>query len=129
MAGTSAAAQVVAASALGMLLGSCGDDCPGIASCVYPIAIVLTISGGSGGPVENVAVQVTGPALGPATCSVSSTATTCTVAGEGGAYTLTVGAPGFMSAQRSVTVRSTTGQCDCMIVRTENIALSLSRVP
>ena len=130
MAGTVPAARVVAASALGLLMVSCGDDCPGIASCVYQVAIVLTISSEpAGGPVENVSIRVTGPAFGPATCTLGSAATTCTIAGEGGAYTLTVDAPGFMSSQRSVTVRSTTGQCDCMIVTTENVALSLPRLP
>lgn len=127
---TSSAAHVVAAGALGLLMISCGDDCPGVASCVYQVAIVLTVSSEpAGGPVENVSVQVTGPALGPATCIVGSGATTCSIAGEGGAYTLTVDAAGFMSAQRSVVVRSTTGQCDCMIVRTEHVAVALSRIP
>jgi hypothetical protein len=121
-------AQVVGAGALGLLLGSCGDDCPGIASCVYPVAMVVTISSATGGPVANVSLQVSGPALGPATCTGGATATLCTVAGEGGVYALVVEAPGFMSAQRSVTVRSTIGQCDCPIVTTESVSVSLSRV-
>lgn len=59
---------------------------PGIASCVYQVATVLTVSGeAAGGPVENVSIRVIGPALGPATCTIGSTATTCTVPGEGGA--------------------------------------------
>lgn len=129
-AGTASVARAVAASALGLLMVSCGDDCPGVASCAYQVAIVLTVSSEpAGGPVENVSIRVAGPALGPATCALGSAATTCTIAGEGGAYTITVDAPGFTSSQRSVTVRSTTGQCDCMMVRTENVALSLSRLP
>ena len=103
---------------------------PGVASCAYQVAIVLTVSSEpAGGPVENVSIRVARRALGPATCALGSAATTCTIAGEGGAYTITVDAPGFTSSQRSVTVRSTTGQCDCMMVRTENVALSLSRLP
>lgn len=124
------AAHILWVVVIAILLVSCGDDCPGIASCALQLAIRVTVSSASGGgPVENVSMQVSGEVVGPTACSAEASTTVCTVLGYPGAYKLVVGAPGFQSAERDVTVRGTSGQCDCLIVKTESIAVSLSPTP
>ena len=123
------AAHVLGVSALGLLLVSCGDDCLGI-SCPLGVAIRITVSSVAvAGPVENVSIQVSDANLPPTTCTVEANATVCRVFANSGTYALVVGAPGFQSTQRDVTVRGTIGQCDCPIVTTENVSVSLSRTP
>ena len=123
------AAHVLGVSALGLLLVSCGDECLGI-SCPLGLAIRITVSSVAvTGPVENVFIQVSDANLPPTTCTVEANATVCRVFRNPGTYTLVVGAPGFQSTQRDVTVRGTIGQCDCPIVTTENVSVSLSRTP
>jgi len=89
--------------------------------------MVVTVSDASAGrPVENVAIQVSGPTLGTPVCAAGAGATVCTIPGEGGSYTLVVGAPGFVSDERSVIVKSSGGQCGCPAVATEGIAVALT---
>jgi len=121
--------QLLGLSLLGLPFTSCGDGCPGIASCALQVAMRVSVSAApDGGPVENVSIQVSGPVAGQNSCTVQANATVCDVPGYPGHYTLVVGAPGFQGAQREVPVSGTTGQCDCPIVTTANVAVSLARI-
>jgi hypothetical protein len=117
---------VLGACAAALAFTSCGDDCPGVASCAVQPAIRVTVTNALlGGPVPNVTAVASGGLTYSTQCSADANATVCTVFGDPGVYTLVVGAPGFQSAQRVVTVRGTTGQCECVIVRVEQVAVSL----
>jgi hypothetical protein len=105
---------------------SCGDECPGIASCTVQPAIRITITNPLlGGPVPNVTVAASGGPIYSTQCSADATATVCIVLGEPGVFTLTVSAPGFQSAHRTMTVKGTTGQCGCVVATVEQAAVSL----
>jgi hypothetical protein len=121
---TQALAFAVCAAALAET--SCGDDCPGIASCAVQPAIRLSITNAQlGGPVPNVTVVATGAPVYSTQCSAEASASICTVLGDPGVFTVIVSAPGFQGTQRTVTVRGRTGQCGCVVVRAEQVALSL----
>lgn len=54
-------------------------------------------------------------------------ATVCTVLGHAGTYVLDVGAPGFETTRRTVSVRGTEGEtCRCPTTTTERLAVSLA---
>jgi hypothetical protein len=119
------AAVALAVSAAALAVTSCGhEDC--IASCAVQPAIRLTITNALlGGPVPNATVMASGAPIYLTQCSADASATVCTVFGDPGVLTVIVSAPGFQSAQRTVTVRGTPGQCGCVIVIAEQVALSL----
>jgi hypothetical protein len=120
----------LAVCAAAFAVTSCGDDCSGIASCVAQPAMRVTVTNAlAGGPVPNVAVVATGAPVYSTQCSSDASATICTVLGDPGVFTLTVSAPGFQSAQRTVTVRGTTGQCECVVVMVEQLAVALVPTP
>lgn len=107
---------------------SCGDDCPGVATCAIQTAITVTITNAvMDGPVPDVTTATSGAQVYSTQCSADARAAGCTVFGDPGVYTLVVSAPGFSSAQRTVTVMGTAGQCGCVRVRAEQVALSLTR--
>jgi hypothetical protein len=121
--------QLLGLSLLGYLFTSCGDDCPGIASCALQLAIRVSVSAApEGGPVANVSIQVSGPVAAQNACTVQANATLCDVPGYPGHYTLVVGAPGFQNAQREVSVSGSAGQCDCPIVTMQSISVTLARL-
>ena len=106
--------------------------CHGMPSCVPTTAIVVTVTSGTdGGPVQGVAIEVSGPAYyGPrTTCEVGTSATVCTLLGDGGTYNLLVTAPGYTAVARNVSVKSHEVRCSCADVDTERISLRLSRTP
>lgn len=114
-------------TAASLPLSSCGEDC--IADlCVPQVVMDVTVTSGEGGAVANVTLQAAGLLVPPGSCVVTPDATRCRVIGNPGRYALAVGAPGFTTVQRSVTVDGTY-TCGCPSVRTENVAIVLSRVP
>lgn len=111
---------------LGVLLSSCGDDCAaGAGICIPEWAVRVVISGpASSGPVQDIVVRVSGAVDTAARCNIEGNETVCMVWGPGGTYVLEVSAPGFQSAQRTVTVRDSM-ECGCRIVATERVEFSL----
>jgi len=117
---------LIGISVLEVLLVSCGNDCAGIASCIPEWAVIVALSGApDGGPVNDAVVRVSGAVSGTIPCNTQGNETTCWVSGSGGTYTLEVSAPGFQSAQRTVRVQDAMGECGCLIVATQRLAVSL----
>src|SRR5262245_52814897 len=109
---TTIAVRLVGFGLAGVVLAGCGGDCPGIASCALQPAIRVSVTSAvSPGPVANVALDVSGANVGPIACTMEASATVCTVLGYPGTYGLVVKAPGFASAERTVSVRGTSGEC------------------
>jgi PEGA domain len=109
---------------LGLLFAACrGQDCLAL-PCALPVAIVITLTDAAGGPPPSGStVHVSGALTGTFPCDGG----TCIVAGTAGTYALDVAAPGFASAQRTVTVHGTTPECGCPTVDTERVSIVLPR--
>jgi hypothetical protein len=123
------AALRLAAAASAVCATACGWDSGGcIASCVVPIAVVLTVADQArGGPVAGVSVQASGPTMGEPKCEAGDTASRCTVFGSAGAYTLVVTAPGFTSARFVLDVggHAAKNECECATVETRTLSVTL----
>ena len=91
--------------------------------CALPLAVTLPLtSAATGDSVTGATVRVIGPVVGTAPCPGS----TCDVLGPAGTYTLTVEAPGFQTAERTVTVRGAApSRCGCGSTITERLDLAL----
>lgn len=105
-----------------MALACCGK-CLSI-PCPMPIAISVNVTaGGVPGPVKGAFIRVNfGDAYG---CAIGVTASICSVPGYGGAYDLEVGAPGFQTTHRTVTVHGTSRDCGCDTVTPEYLTIVL----
>jgi hypothetical protein len=120
-------AQLLALSALGVVIASCGEgghDClpP---PCPLPLALILDVTAGAtGGPVNGAVVKVSGAAVTTMPCNL-----TCYVHGYAGTYILDVEAPGFQSAHRTITVQGTTPACGCPTTATEHLNVALAAGP
>jgi hypothetical protein len=110
------------ASAVGFVLGACrGQDCVAL-PCALPVAVIVTVTDGAGGPAPSGSVvHVSGAIVAAFACSSGM----CAVPGTAGTYTLAVGAPGFQSVQRTVTVQGTSPECGCPSVETARVAVAL----
>jgi hypothetical protein len=100
---------------------ACNPECLQ-APCALPLAITLDVtSSNSGDAVTPASLQVSGAATSTMSCEAS-----CSIRGYAGTYVLTVNAPGYLTATRSVTVLgSAPGPCQCGSVDTEHVSLAL----
>jgi hypothetical protein len=92
-------AQLLALSTLGVALVSCGDrghDCLAL-PCPQPLALIINVTAGTGGPVNGAVVNVSGAVDATVPCTL-----TCYVPGDAGTYILDVQAPGFRSAHHPI---------------------------
>jgi hypothetical protein len=106
--------------------GATGDGEPVCVPHPCPLPTALTIDvAAAGGPVAGVFVDVTGAVTGSAQCYVSGAVTSCSVPGTAGTYNLRIGAPGFETVVRTVTVPGTTPWCECATVVTQHVELML----
>jgi hypothetical protein len=78
-----------------------------------------------GGPVSGAFVEVSGAVIATILCSSQTDTTVCAVPGYAGKYNLEVGAAGFQTTQRGVTVQDTTPACGCATVATEHLSVAL----
>jgi hypothetical protein len=114
--------------ALALFLSSCRDSGTAcvIPPCALPLALTVTITRAfSGGPVSGAFVNVSGPFTALVPCT-QGPGTTCDVLGTGGTYELDIGAPGFQTLHRSVTVPATSRPCGCQQVETQHLDVTLS---
>ena len=92
--------------------------------CPLPTAVTIHLTAaGTGNPVPGAVIFSTGPVEGVRPCNPFD----CTVLGGPGTYTVTVSAPGFQSAERTVTVRGAIPPCGCYW--TETVRLDIALVP
>lgn len=105
-----------------LTLGACGGaECLAV-PCPQPVAISLTIASTvAGGEVPVATVDVSGAVRTSFSCSA-----TCPIAGSAGTYHVTVSAPGFAPAERSVQVRGTNPPCGCATTVVENVTITLN---
>jgi hypothetical protein len=92
-----------------------------------PIAITINVTAAAtGGPVTGAFLEdVFAGVVNTSLCTP-----TCFVPGTAGTYQLTVGAPGFQTVQRTVTVRgSPPTDCDCGTAVTEHLDVALVPSP
>lgn len=116
------------------LLAGCHHDCQSIPGCLPQIAALITItSAASGTAVTGATVSVNGDTAHVIRCDGQ-----CHVPGSAGKYVLDIGAPGYQSIQRTITVTSRSqpadvigpdgyeGQsCGCEVVDEQQVAVSL----
>lgn len=110
--------------AVGLWLAACrGQDCLAL-PCALPVAIIITLTDAAGAPPPSGStVHVSGALAGTVPCDGG----TCIVPGTAGTYALDVAAPGFQSAQRTVTVHGMSPECGCPTVDTERVNVVLLR--
>lgn len=116
-------------AALGGALVACGSDaereCLRL-PCPIPLAITISVSAATGGPVVGVSVETSGAVTGSAQCTTGSSATLCYVMGVAGTYDLKVGATGFGTVVQTVTVQGSNPACGCPTVVAEELAIVLT---
>jgi hypothetical protein len=95
------------------------------------MAIVVRVtSGPAAGPVNGAFINVSGATIGEASCVPQTDASVCHVLGPAGKYDLDVGAAGFQTTHRTVTVHEyQPGGCACNTVTTEHLAVALVASP
>ncbi len=93
--------------------------------CLLPMALTVTVTNAaSGGAVPTAVIQLGGQSTSSITCS--SSPTVCVVPGYRGTYSVTVSAPGFQSATRTITVAGPdVEECHCATVDTEHVNVAL----
>lgn len=112
--------------ALALMICGCGMTDENCVSppCALPLAVTVHLtSAATGDSIQGATLRVTGPMEGSGPCSGS----VCSVFGPAGTYSLTVEAPGFQTAQRTVTVRGAAPErCGCGTTFAEQIDLALA---
>jgi hypothetical protein len=95
--------------------------------CALPMALTITLTSATAtGPVNGAVVQVSGALAG----SCGGSPTVCFVPGYAGTYNLSISAPGFQTATRSVTVTEIPApSCGCRGANTEHIDVALVAGP
>lgn len=126
-----ALARIVILLPLAGGLSSCLDDCGGgIASCIPQHALTVTVTAsGTGGPVGDATIDVTGALTTTIPCRTEGASTVCRVYGGFGTYQLEIKAPGFRNERRTATVGGDIGECGCLIVATQSLQVVLVPSP
>jgi len=100
------------------------DDCVQ-PPCALPLAVTVGVTSSvSGAAVANAFVSATKPFAGTFPCGVGPDGT-CPVLGTAGTYELDVGAPGYQTVHRTVTVAGTTPPCGCVQLQTQHLDVAL----
>ena len=104
--------RVAQVAAFCLLASSCdGTDCIAL-PCALPAAITITVTSASGAPVTGAFIQESA-VNGPRQCTPTAEST-CQVHGGAGKYELDIGASGFQTVHRSITITSSSN-CSCGI--------------
>ena len=93
--------------------------------CPLPTAVVTNVTNAAGSPLAGLFVDVIAPFTARVSCDATSGR--CVVPGDAGNYTLRIGATGYQTVERRVTVtrvRATT-DCGCDVVMTQQLSLTL----
>jgi hypothetical protein len=113
--------------ALALLVIACQSDSPCVAApCPLGLAIRLTVtSGTSSASVPGAFVHL--PQISPDPQCTQSPGSTCLLPGVLGTYEIDVGAPGYQTVHRTVTVTGKRASaCGCDVVDTQSLTVALS---
>ncbi len=117
---------------VGSALTTCGCGCPPTTALCPPLrAVIINVTArGTTGAVNGAFLQVSGPTLDGAStetipCQAGLGGSVCVVGGYAGKYDLEVGAPGFQTTLRTVTVEGGGHRCGCYTVMTEQLDVAL----
>ncbi len=107
---------------------ACGSDSPCVTvPCPLLIAINVTVTAGtSSAAVPGAFVHV--PQSSPDLPCTQSPGSTCEIRGGIGTYELDIGAPGFQTVHRTVTVTGQSATCGCGVVNTQQLLVSLNAI-
>ena len=113
---------------LGMLsvfTAACNDNSACLTvPCPLPVAITVTVTAGaSTGAVTGAFVQVSGTP-NSILCN-QSPGSTCNVLGSPRTFQLDIGAPGFQTVHRSVTVVGSSAECGCPVISVQHLDIAL----
>ena len=100
-------------------------DCV-IPPCPMPMAIMVSVTSATGGPVPALTVTLSGTTSGSGQCNAGPSASSCVVPGMPGPYTLQFAASGFQPKAVSVTVSGSTPACGCTSVQTQQLDVVLT---
>ena len=103
----------------GLTCIGCSDSACVIPPCLEPVALEITITPLSGGPVV-ASVAISGPVVETLSCGA-----TCEIRGSFGAYVLDITATGYATVHDTVQVHGTRQKCGCDIVQTQDIQVAL----
>ena len=105
--------------------GLCGLPCP------EPTAIIVTVTAsGAPGPVAGAFLVSSNNATGAhEPCVSEAAASTCHVSGVAGSYELQLGAPGYQTVMRNVTVQGQSPVCGCPTNTVQHLEVELVPVP
>ena len=110
---------------LSLFAAACNDGAACLAlPCPFPIAITVSVTTGAPpGAVPGAFVQSSGMTTS-IPCN-QSPGSTCMVAGNPGTYQLDIGAPGFQTVHRSVTVVGSSAECGCPVISVQHLDVAL----
>ncbi len=95
--------------------------------CPLPLAMTIAVTNAiTGSVVANASMTVSGPIMTSAPCGSTGQ---CIVFGTAGAYSVTITAPGYEPAQRTVTVPGTNPPCGCPSTTPLQVAIALVPSP
>lgn len=93
--------------------------------CPLPLAIRLSVTASAGGPVPGLTLTVSGAESATGQCDVGESATSCSVPGPSGTYTLQLTAAGFQPKTLGVVVTGTSPACGCPTADTQQLSVVL----
>ena len=93
--------------------------------CPLPTAIMAVVTSSTGAPLAGLFVDVSTPVAARIPCD--QTSGRCVVSGNSGSYTLSFGATGYQTVQRTVSVTAVKAAqaCGCDAVTTQQLQLML----
>ncbi len=95
--------------------------------CPPPMAIMVSVTSGAGGPVRGLTVAFSGASSGSTQCTTGESSTSCYVSGMAGTYNLQLTAPGFQNQVLSVVVPGITPPpCGCTSVVTQQLSVVMT---
>ena len=95
-----------------LLCAFCASDGPCTAACALGIAFSATVTSSvSGAPVAGAYITGDSYSVRDSEPCNEAPGSTCYMRGLAGNYTVEIGAPGFQSVQRNITVKQGSGRC------------------
>jgi len=125
----SALIRLAALVPLALGLSSCGEQrCDGgVVSCPLRYALTVTVTAqGTGGPVADATIEVTGAVVRTIPCAIEGASTVCRLPGGFGTYAVAVRAPGFHDEILRTTVVGDIGECGCPDPVTRHLQVTMA---